>query len=405
MIDHHGTVFERLDPIGADPILGLIERFRNDPSPDKVDLGVGVYRDESGNTPIMEAVHEAARAEFESATSKAYFGQAGNPAINPVIQELVLGEEHPASAARALTLQTPGGSGALRIGAELLLAADPAVRVWVPSPTWANHTPLIGAAGVELVSYPYYDATTSSVDRDSMFAALERDLRASDVILVHAGCHNPTGADLTPDDFLRIAELAVSRGTPVLVDSAYQGFANGPLEDGAGGRILVGAGCEVLIATSFSKNFGLYRDRAGALTIAGPSSQATSAAYSNALRLVRTMYSVPPDHGPSLVARILTTPDLTERWERELEHMRTRLTALRQSLVAALSERGQPGYEFIASQRGMFSLLGISPDAAARLVSDHHVYLPANGRINVAGINDANVGYVADAIASVTATS
>lgn len=398
-------MFERLDPIGPDPILGLIERFRDDPSPDKVDLGVGVYRDESGRTPIMEAVREAGRAEIESASSKAYFGQAGNPEINPVIQDLVLGNEHPASTARAITLQTPGGSGALRIAAELLLAADPEVRVWVPSPTWANHTPLIGAAGVELVSYPYYDETTSSVDRDAMFATLERDVRTSDVILVHGSCHNPTGADLTPDDFRRIAELAASRGTPVLVDSAYQGFADGLSEDAAGGRILVGAGCEVLIATSFSKNFGLYRDRAGALTIAGPSSEVSRVAYSNALRLVRTMYSVPPDHGPSLVARILTTPELTQRWERELEHMRTRLIALRKSLVAALAERAQPEYEFIASQRGMFSLLGISSEAAGRLVTDHHVYLPTNGRINVAGINDANVGYVADAIASVTATS
>lgn len=398
-------MFERLDPIGLDPILGLIERFRDDPSPDKVDLGVGVYRDESGSTPIMEAVREAGRLEAESASSKAYFGQAGNPEINPVIQDLVLGDEHPASHARALSLQTPGGSGALRIGAELLLAADPAVRVWVPSPTWANHTPLIGAAGVELVAYPYYNQATSSVDRDSMFATFERDVRSSDVILVHGSCHNPTGADLTPDDFRRIAELAVSRGTPVLVDSAYQGFADGLSEDGAGARILVGAGCEVLIATSFSKNFGLYRDRAGALTIAGPSSEVTRVAYSNALRLVRTMYSVPPDHGPSLVARILTTPELTQRWERELEHMRTRLIALRKSLVAALAERGQPRYEFIASQRGMFSLLGISSEAADRLVADHHVYLPTNGRINVAGINDANVGYVADAIATVTATS
>lgn len=398
-------MFERLDLIAADPILGLIERFRDDPSPDKVDLGVGVYRDESGRTPIMEAVREAARAEIESATSKAYFGQAGNPEINPVIQDLVLGTDHPASAARALTLQTPGGSGALRIAAELLLSADPEVRVWVPTPTWANHAPLIGAAGVELVSYPYYDATTSSVDRDAMFATLDRDVRTGDVILVHGSCHNPTGADLSPDDFRRIAELAVSRGTPVLVDSAYQGFANGLSEDAAGGRILVGAGCEVLIATSFSKNFGLYRDRAGALTIAGPSPQVTRAAYSNALRLVRTMYSVPPDHGPSLVARILTSHELTQGWERELEHMRTRLISLRRSLVAALAERGQSDYEFIATQRGMFSLLGISPDAASRLVTEHHVYLPTNGRINVAGINDANVGYVADAIASLTPTS
>lgn len=397
-------MFERYEAVPPDPILGLIERFRDDPSPEKVDLGVGVYRDESGRTPIMAAVREAARAEIEAASSKAYFGQAGNPEFNPVIQDLVLGAGHPASAAeRALTLQTPGGSGALRVAAELLLTADPDVRVWVPSPTWANHVPLIGAAGVQLVSYPYYDHRLAEVDGDAMFRALS-ETRAGDVVLVHGSCHNPTGADLTSEDVGALAEVGVRRGLTFLVDSAYQGFANGLEEDAAGARILIAAGLEVLVATSFSKNFGLYRDRAGALTIAGPSSSTTRAAYSNALRLVRTMYSVPPDHGPAVVARILTTRGLRGRWESELEHMRTRLIALRHRLVDALDQRGVTRFSFIAGQRGMFSLLGIEEAQAARLTDVHHIYLPRNGRINVAGIRENNTDYVADALAEVTAT-
>ena len=397
-------VFERYETVPPDPILGLIERFRDDPSPQKVDLGVGVYRDESGRTPIMGAVREAARTEIETASSKAYFGQAGNPEINPVIQDLVLGAGNPASAAeRALTLQTPGGSGALRVAAELLLTADPDVRLWVPSPTWANHVPLIGAAGVQLVSYPYYDRERAVVDRDAMFDTLS-ETGAGDVLLVHGSCHNPTGADLTPDDFRTLAEIGMNRGLTVVVDSAYQGFAKGLQDDAAGARLLIDAGLEVLIATSFSKNFGLYRDRAGALTIAGPSSSTTRAAYSNALRLVRTMYSVPPDHGPALVARILTTHGLRARWESELEHMRTRLIALRARLVSALAERGSHRFAFVADQRGMFSLLGVDEDQAARLTDTHHIYLPRNGRINVAGIGEDNVDYVADALIEVTAT-
>jgi aspartate aminotransferase len=392
-------VFEKFHVLPPDPILGLIDRFRDDPSSDKVDLGVGVYRDESGHTPIMTAVREAERIEAEAGTSKSYFGQAGNPAVNPIIRDLVLG---PAGATgRAITLQTPGGSGALRIAAELLLAADPDVRMWVPSPTWANHVPLIGAAGIELVSYPYYDPATAAVDRDGMMTALDA-ARRGDALLLHAACHNPTGADLTLEDFRLLGEVAASRGLIVVIDSAYQGFADGLEEDIAGARMLVDSDLEVLICTSFSKNFGLYRDRAGALTIAGPSSGAVTAAHSNALRLVRTMYSAPPDHGPAVVARILTTDDLRAIWVDELDHMRTRLRVLRLKLTEALASRGREQFAFVADQRGMFSLLGIDEEAAARLIDEFHIYLPGNGRINVAGISDRNVGHVADAIAAVT---
>jgi aspartate aminotransferase len=390
-------VFERLELIPPDPILGLIDRFRDDPSPDKVDLGVGVYRNEAGETPIMTAVRRAARIEIDTATSKAYFGQAGNPEINPVIQELVLGPDHPSD--RAMTLQTPGGSGALRIAAELLVESRSDVRMWVPAPTWANHVPLIGAAGVEQTSYPYYSGT--SIDRRAMFDALE-SAATGDAILIHASCHNPTGADLTDADFRRLADLAESRGLTVLADSAYQGFAEGLDADAAGIRILAGAGVELLVATSFSKNFGLYRDRAGALTVVGTDSRTTRAAHSNALRLVRTMYSVPPDHGPAVVARILGNDALRQEWQQELDHMRRRLFELRALLVSALADLGAERFRFIADQHGMFSLLGVSEEQAGRLIEDHHVYLPRNGRINVAGIDHANVAAVAAAIVSVS---
>ena len=389
-------MFERLDLIPPDPILGLIDRFRDDPSPDKVDLGVGVYRDETGQTPIMGAVRRAARIEVETATSKAYFGQAGNPEINPVIQELILGPDH--ATERAMTLQTPGGSGALRIAAELLVEAKGDVRMWMPAPTWANHVPLIGAAGVEQVSYPYY--ADSAVDRRAMFDTLET-AEAGDAVLVHASCHNPTGADLTDADFRRLAELARGRGLTVLADSAYLGFAQGLDADASGLRILADAGVELLVATSFSKNFGLYRDRAGALTVVGTDARSTRAAHSNALRLVRTMYSMPPDHGPAIVARILTDDELRREWQQELDHMRRRLIQLRGLLVELLVDLGSDRFGFIAEQHGMFSLLGIDEEQARRLTEDHHVYLPRNGRINVAGIDQANAGRVAEAIVQV----
>lgn len=399
-LGHNGRVFERLDAVASDPILGLIERFRDDPSPDKVDLGVGVYRDESGRTPIMRAVRRAEQLEAEAATSKAYFGQAGNPEINPVIQRLVLGDT---ASERALTLQTPGGSGALRVAAELALTANPDVRMWVPSPTWANHIPLIGAAGVRLASYPYYDAALAGVDTEAMFEVLSTT-DASDVVLVHGSCHNPTGADLRPADFRRLSELAQERGFAVLVDSAYQGFGTGLDEDVAGARILAEGGTEVLVATSFSKNFGLYRDRAGALTLVGADSDSGRKAFSNALRLVRTLYSVPPDHGPTLVARILTTDELRADWRDELDHMRTRLSSLRRLLVDALAARNVDRFAHVGGQHGMFSLLGIDESQVDRLIREHHVYLPPNGRINVAGISDTNVDYLADALVTVTSS-
>jgi aspartate aminotransferase len=251
-----------------------------------------------------------------------------------------------------------------------------------------------------MLSYPYYDLEAASVDRRAMFGTLE-SARPGDVLLLHASCHNPTGADLEPEDWHDIAELAMRRGTPVLIDNAYQGFASGLEADATGIRVLVEAGLEVLIATSFSKNFGLYRDRAGALTICGPSSRDVSAAFTNALRLVRTMYSMPPDHGPAVVGRILTSTPLRTRWETELEHMRTRLARLRHLLADALAPENGARFERIRYQQGMFSVLGISEDAVAALIDEFHIYLPSNGRINVAGISDANVEAVARAITTV----
>ena len=394
-------MFERFEILPPDPILGLIARHADDPSPDKVDLGVGVYRDEAGQTPVMAAVREAEAILAVTQDSKAYFGQAGDPAINPRIQDLVLGPNHPATQGRrAVSFQTPGGSGALRIAGELLEQMDPSSTIWVPDPTWANHTPLLGSTGLRMEEYPYLDPATSLVDRDRMFDTLER-LPPGDVVLVHGACHNPTGADIVARDWHDLADLVVRRSLTVLVDSAYQGLGLGLEEDAAGIRTLAEAGVQLLVATSFSKNFGLYRDRAGALTISGVSPKSVAAAHSNALRLVRRMYSVPPDHGAAVVGTILADDGLRAQWVHELDHMRNRLQSLRTLLVDSLAPTFGERFEAIRMQRGMFSLLGITEAEARALTDSHHIYLPTNGRINVAGLRDDNVEHVAAAIAAV----
>lgn len=394
-------MFENFDILPPDPILGLIARFADDPHPDKVDLGVGVYRDATGVTPVMAAVHEAESVLVQEQTSKAYFGQAGDPSINPVLQDLVLGSDHPAThGRRASTFQTPGGSGALRIAAELLAQLDSDTKIWVPDPTWANHTPLLGASGLEMVTYPYLDRGTSLVDRTRMFEVLET-ARPGDAVVVHAACHNPTGADIVARDWTDLADLAVRRGLTVIVDSAYQGLGIGLEDDAEGIRTLAAAGAQMLVTTSFSKNFGLYRDRAGALTISAGSSRAVAAAHSNALRLVRRMYSVPPDHGAAVVGMILGEPVLRAQWEHELGSMRSRLQANRRLLVDVLRPTFGERFEAIRMQRGMFSLLGITPEQATALTEEHHIYLPTNGRINVAGLSESNVDRVGMALAAV----
>lgn len=395
-------MFEPLPKLPNDPILGLSIAFRDDPNPDKVDLGVGVYRDASGITPVMAAVREAETLLQKNETTKAYTPPAGYPGANDAVQALAFGQGHPAlEQKRVATVQTPGGCGALRLAAELIQRAKHGARIWVSTPTWANHVPLLGSAGLELKEYPYYDFERHTLDFDGMMAAL-RQVPAGDLVLLHASCHNPCGADLSAEQWRQVTELAVERGFVPLIDMAYQGFGEGLEEDAYGPRLMAEKLPEVILAVSFSKNFGLYRERAGALAVVGADAAQTEAIQSQLLSVARGLYSMPPAHGSALVAGIWQSEELRGRWRDELAQMRERIQTLRQALVDSLG-RTVPGrdFGFIARERGMFSFLGLSEAEVARMKADYSIYMTDNSRINVAGLNLDKVDYVSAAIADV----
>jgi aspartate aminotransferase len=395
-------MFESLPKLPNDPILGLSIAFRDDPNPEKVDLGVGVYRDASGNTPVMAAVHEAEAQLLKAEISKAYTAPAGYPGANDAVRELAFGPEHPALAAgRVATVQTPGGCGALRLAAELIQRARKGARVWVSTPTWANHVPLLGSAGLELKEYPYYDFERHALDFDGMMAALA-EVPAGDLVLLHAACHNPCGADLTEAQWRQVTELARERGFVPFMDMAYQGFGEGLDADAFGPRWMAEQLPEVLVAVSFSKNFGLYRERAGALAVVGADSARAEAVQSQLLSVARGLYSMPPAHGSALVAGIWASDELRQRWQSELNEMRGRIQTLREALVGSLAE-AVPGQDFgfIARERGMFSFLGLTEAQVGQLKDRYSIYMTDNSRINVAGLNLDKVDYVSRAIAEV----
>ncbi|WP_341939410.1 amino acid aminotransferase [Marinimicrobium sp. C2-29] len=395
-------MFDTLPTLPNDPILGLSVAFREDPNPEKVDLGVGVYRNAAGETPIMAAVKAAEQRRFENETTKAYLHPAGYPGANEAVEDLVYGTEHPArEQQRVATLQTPGGCGALRVAAELIQRAKPGARIWVSTPTWANHVPLLGDAGMELKEYPYYDFERHTLDFDAMLAALGK-VPAGDLVLLHASCHNPCGADLSDAQWQQVTELAKARGFVPFIDMAYQGFGAGLDEDAYGPRIMAEQLTEVLVAVSFSKNFGLYRERAGALTVVSADSSRADACRSQLLSVARGLYSMPPSHGAAIVDQIWHDRGLRQSWNEELAEMRGRIQQLRQALVEALA-KAIPGrdFGFIARERGMFSFLGLTEAQVARLREDFSIYMTDNSRINVAGLNLDKVDYVSRAIASV----
>jgi len=396
-------MFETLDPLPPDPILGVSAAFRRDTSPLKVDLGVGVYRDESGNTPVPAAVREAERLLIGAQTSKSYVGPAGNIEFNERIIDLALGTLAQTLAERTATIQTVGGCGALRLGAELLKVSRPDAVVHVSDPTWANHEPLIGSSGLRLQRYPYFDAARRDLAFEAMLEYCGR-LPAGAVLLLHACCHNPTGADPTAEQWQAIAEVVERRGLVPFVDLAYQGFGDDLETDVAGLRALVQRVPELLVAVSCSKNFGLYRERTGALAVISANASARAAVATHQARLARRMYSMPPDHGAAVAARVLGNAALRQAWQEEVATMVARMKSLRTLLAARLAAR-LPGHDFawLTRQRGMFSLLGLAEADIARLRDQHHVYVPPDGRMNVAGISDANVDYVADAVAALLA--
>ena len=393
-------MFEPLDVLPPDPILGVTAAFRRDTYPLKVDLGVGVYRDERGVTPVPAAVREAERALLAEQSTKTYVGPAGNAEFNARIVELALGGLAATLGERIATIQTVGGCGALRLGAELLRASDPATVIHVSTPTWANHEPLVGSSGLRLERYPYYDPARRAVDFDAMHDALDR-LPAGAVVLLHGCCHNPTGADLTPAQWDTLAGTCERRGLLPFVDMAYQGFGDDLETDVAGLRALAARVPEFVLAISCSKNFGLYRERAGALAVVARNAEAARAVATHQARLARRMYSMPPDHGAAIAARVLGDPALRRQWAEEVAAMVARMKALRALLADRLAlRRPHDDFGWLTRQRGMFSLLGLEPAALQALRERHHVYVPPDGRINVAGISDLNVDYVADAWAS-----
>jgi aspartate aminotransferase len=398
-------MFERLEALPPDPILGVTAAYRADPDPGKIDLGVGVYRDETGNTPIPAAVREAESRLLASQPTKTYIGPAGNLEFNQRIVEMALGTDLAASLKeRTATIQTVGGCGALRIGAELLRAATPDAVIHVSDPTWANHEPLLGSSGLSLRRYPYFDAPLHAVDFDRLLQHLEC-LPPGGVVLLHACCHNPTGADLDAAQWAAVAELLECRGLIPFVDLAYQGFGDDPEADVAGLRLIARRVPTLLLAISCSKNLGLYRERAGALAVVASNAATARAIGTHQARTARRMYSMPPDHGAAIAARLLCDDSLRAAWLSELAGMVARMKALRALLAGRLAAR-RPDRDFswLVRHRGMFSLLGIDATQVARLREQEHVYVPPDGRINVAGVSEDNVDRVADAILRVADT-
>lgn len=387
-------MFESLQPLAADPILGVIAQFNNDPRNNKIDLGVGVYRDEQGNTPILAAVKRAEEMLFAESTTKAYVGPLGNIQFNQLLAGLLLGDAHPSTSSLSL-VQTPGGCGALRVAAEFIKRSNPSATIWVSDPTWGNHVPLLGDAGIHLRSYPYYDFATHTLKFDEMMSALD-EVKPGDLVLLHACCHNPSGTDLSVEQWQAVVDLAQKRGFVPFIDIAYQGFGQDLDSDAYGVRLVCEQLPEAIVAISCSKNFGLYRERVGAVAVL---SQAPAVASSHIASIVRGIYSMPPDHGAAIVARILADEDLRNTWVNELTAMRNRIRDMRVSLVGELQKHSlAQRFSHIERQQGMFSFLGLTPEQVTKLADEHAVYMVESSRINLAGLTPTNIPVFADAL-------
>lgn len=393
-------MFEKFSPLSGDPILHLMSQHRADPREDKIDIGVGVFRDAAGNTPIMRAVSAAEQRLHDTQTTKSYVGLVGDAVFNDAMIELVFADSVDKSRARAI--QTPGGSGALRICADML--ADTSDKtLWVSDPTWGNHTPIFEAAGLTVKTYPYLDRNSKTVDEEKVLDALA-NMGENDIVLLHGCCHNPTGANLSNKAWDAIAELAVEKGFLPFFDLAYQGFGDGLDEDLYGVRKVASVVPELIVTSSCSKNFGLYRDRVGCAIVMGKDVTAAELAQSYLASAGRVSYSMPPDHGAAMVGIILNDTDLRKMWEDELSDMRGRILGLRQDLSKTLADvTGTSKWDFIADHRGMFSLLCLDTAQTDTLVNEHSIYIVNGGRINIAGLkDDAQVQRFAECLAAVT---
>ena len=393
--------FDAIGRVPGDPILGLMEAYAQDPNPRKFDLGVGVYKDAQGLTPIPEAVKIAEARLVESQDTKTYIGGHGNPLFGKVINELVLGADSKLLAEqRAGATQTPGGTGALRLAADFIAQCLPGKGVWLSNPTWPIHETIFAAAGVKASHYPYV-GSDNRLDVEAMLAVLN-EVPKGDVVLLHACCHNPTGFDLSHDDWQRVLDVVRSRDLLPLIDFAYQRFGDGLEQDAWSTRLFAAELPELLITSSCSKNFGLYRDRTGALIVCAKSADKLIDIRSQLANIARNLWSTPPDHGAAVVATILADPELKARWADEVEAMRLRIAQLRSGLIEALEPHGlRERFAHIGVQRGMFSYTGLSPEQVKQLREHHSVYMVSSGRANVAGIDATRLALLADAIADV----
>ncbi len=389
-------MFETLKEQPADKILALMQMFKEDPRADKIDLGVGVYKDASGHTPIMAAIKDAEKLLWEQETTKTYVALAGDPAFSDAMVSLVLGDA--VARSKVAAVATPGGTGAVRQAFELAKMANPDARVFVSDPTWPNHLSILKHLDIPVVSYRYFDAETRGVDFDGMMSDLA-DAKAGDVILLHGCCHNPTGANLNLTQWAEVVALLQKTGATPMIDIAYQGFGDGLDEDAAATRLVASSVPETIIAASCSKNFGIYRERTGLLMLVSQDGGAHKMNQGTLAYLNRQNYSFPPDHGARLVTMVLTDPALRSAWTKELEDVRLSMLGLRQSLADELQRlSGSNRFGFLAQHRGMFSRLGTSPDKVELLRQRHGIYMVGDSRLNIAGLNAKSIPILAAAI-------
>jgi aromatic-amino-acid transaminase len=395
-------MFEKVVAAPADPILGLTEEFKKDPRTEKINLGVGIYKNEAGETPVLATVKKAEAALLESEKTKSYLTIEGTAEYGLAVQKLLFGDESEIVTQKlAKTAQAPGGTGALRVAGEFIKRQIGDVKVWISNPTWANHHGVFNAAGLETTQYSYYNSETKDKDFAAMLADLEQ-AQAGDIVLLHGCCHNPTGIDPTDKEWETLAKLVADKGLLPLFDFAYQGFAKGVEEDAQGLRTFAKYNKEILVASSFSKNFGLYNERVGAFTIVAGSTDVAETAFSQIKAIIRSIYSNPPAHGAAVVTYILNNAELRAEWENEVTEMRERIQEMRELFVTTLKAEGvKADFSFIERQNGMFSFSGLNKEQVARLKDELAIYIVGSGRISVAGMTKSNMGPLCRGIAAV----
>jgi aspartate aminotransferase len=395
-------MFERLEMAPPDPILGLTDAFKKDPRADKINLGVGVFKDAQDRTPVLECVKKAEERLLKQESTKSYLPITGAPEYGAQVRAMVFGAGHEILASkRAASAHTPGGTGALRVAGDFIQRMLHIKTLWVSNPTWENHKGVFSAAGLEIKTYPYYDAENKCLDFDGMMKAL-RTVPEGDAVLFHACCHNPSGMDPDVTQWAAIAECMRERKALPVIDFAYQGFGDGLEEDAAGLRLFCTPGCELIVCSSFSKNFGLYNERCGAITLVGADAESTDKAFSQMKLCIRQNYSNPPSHGGAIITTILSDPELRALWEKELKDMRDRINGMRHLFVKTLKDKGVArDFSFITRQKGMFSFSGLTKDQVAALRDKYGIFAVASGRINVAGMTENNMDRLCTAIAEI----